>query len=311
MQILHMCPANIATGGTDSIHRLVRELCRCGADAKILYVNGDLRNPMPGVYKKYECEYLTSIPSEFDGLVILPEIWADRCLDEDLQRCAVAVNWQGVDVYRWNNPQSSWYRFLQRKNILHFTNMKYGMEFLKNLGLNPIKVSDCVDDIFFDSYIDGQRSNKVLYNSTRAKMTKFQEIVMARTTTERGIRFIPIEHYTQTQLVELFRHSKLYIDFGEFSGRERLPRETVLCGCCVLTSNNGASSYYEDVMIDDKYKVTDTEKAIDMIAYIVQNYELCKPDFDAYRQSLIQDRENYSKDVKELYNEILNNYSSI
>ena len=307
-----MCPANIATGGTDSIHRLVRELCRCGADAKILYVNCVNNEPMPLVYKKYECEYLTSIPSEFEGLIIFPEIWANRILETQFQKYQVAVNWQGVDVYRWNTPQKDWNKFLQRKKVIHFVNLQYGLDFLKNLKISPIKVSDCLDDTFFEPFMDDVvRKDKVLYNPTRAKMTKFQQTVMARATTELGVRFTPLENYTQSELIDLYRHSKLYIDFGVFSGRERIPREAVTQGCCILTSRQGAAGYCEDNPIPDKYKLDNIDNAINMIKYILHNYELCKPDFDEYRQSLIQDRINYTTEVKELYDTILSNYTCI
>ena len=311
MDILHICPANVATGGTDSIHRLVRELNRCGANAKILYVNGDLRSPMPEPYKKYGCDYLVDVPSDFEGLIIFPEIWANKILEPQFEKYQVAINWQGVDVYRWNNPQTEWYKFLKRKDAIHFTNMQYGMEFLKGLGLQPSKVSDCVDDIFFEEFNDNYvRNDVVLYNPVYVKLTRFQQTVMARCFTERGIKFLPIEGYPQEQLLSLFRLSKLYIDFGEFSGRERLPRETVTQGCCVLTSKLGAANYFEDISIPDKYKLDDVDQAIAMIRYILANYELCKPDFDQYRQSLVQDRLNYPNEVKALY-EILNSNSSL
>jgi len=308
MKILHLCPANIATGGTDSIHRLVRELNKCGADAKLLYTGKDLSNPQPECYKKYGCEYLVELPKDFDGFVIFPEVFANRILEEQYSKCKVAVNWQGVDVYKWNIPESEQGKFLQRTDALHFTNMQYGLDYLNSLNLNPIKVSDCVDDIFFEPYEEGYRKDIVLYNPTGAKLTDFQKSVMSRATNERGIRFTPIEGYTQEQLADLFRHSKLYIDFGVFSGRERLPRETVLCGCCVLTSNLGAAHYYEDVAIDDKYKMSDIDVAIDMIRYILINYNQCRHEFEPYRQSLRDDRQRYSSEVKELYNFMEANY---
>jgi hypothetical protein len=305
-----MCPANIATGGTDSIHRLVRELCRCGADAKILYVNCSQTEPMPEVYKKYECEYVTSIPSEYEGLVILPEIWANKSIEAQYQKYSIAVNWQGVDVYRWNNPQRDWYKFLHRKNILHFANLQYGIDFLKTLNISALKVSDCLDDVFFEDFKDDAvRKDTVLYNPVRVKMTSFQQTVMARATTELGVRFTPIENYNQQQLIDLFRHSKLYIDFGVFSGRERIPREVVTQGCCILTSNQGAAKYYEDNPIPQQYKLDNVDKALEQIKYILHNYDSCKSDFDFYRQSLIQDRLNYSAEVKQLYDTILSNYS--
>ena len=310
MKILHLCPSNVATGGTDSIHRLVSALCDCGADAKILYVGKDLSNPQPQVYERYQCEYVTSIPQDFHGMIIFPDIWANQILASKYKGYDVAVNWQGVDVYRWNTPESNWYDFTKRTDALHFTNMQYGIDFLKGLGLSSLKVSDCVDDAFFEPFTEEpSRKNVVLYNPVHIKMTRFQETVMARATTELGILFTPIERLTQAQVIERFRKHKLYIDFGVFSGRERLPREAVTQGCCILTSKQGAAGYFEDNPIQDKYKLDDIETAISMIKYINNNYDSCKADFDFYRNSLKQDRMCYFTEVEELYHEIQHRHS--
>ena len=308
MQILHLCPAGLATGGTEGIHNLVHYLCKCGADAQILYVGKDLSDPQPREYAKYECKYVTDIPTDFKGLLIFPEVWGNRVVD--YKDYMTAINWQGVDVYYWNNPIVTHGQFLQNPDTIHIANSEYAMQHLKGLGLSPIKISDCLNDDFFtESDTNYPRSNIVLYNPVSVKMTEFQEKVMTRCTTELGVRFKPIEGYTREQLIDLFRHSKLYIDFGVFSGRERLPREAVMCGCCILTSDKGTAHYYLDNSIPDQYKIEDVETAMSMITHILVNYPACKPDFDAYRQTLRLDKQAYLGEVEKLYHEILNHNS--
>lgn len=303
-----MCPANIATGGTDSIHRLVSELCKCGADAKILYVGCTSDNPQPKEYEHYQCRYITELPKDYNEVLIFPEIWANRVVETAYKDCKVVVNWQGVDVYSWNTPRDKQGLFLQRKDCMHITNLEYGMSYLRSLNLKPIKISDCLNDIFFETFSQEQnRKDIVLYNPVRVKMTNFQETVMSKCTTELGIRFQMLEGYTQSELIDVFRHSKLYIDFGVFSGRERLPREALMCGCCILTSKLGASAYHEDNTIPDKYKVDSIGVAIQSIKYILHNYELCKLDFDESRELLRQDRQNYASEVKNFYEILCNN----
>lgn len=310
MDILHICPAGIATGGTDGIHHLVSELNKCGANAKILYVNGDLKNPRPKEYEHYNCDYVTELPKDFDGYVIFPEIWANQILEPQYKNCKVMVNWQGVDVYNWHNPESERGKFLQRTDALHLTVMEYGRDYLERLNLKPIKVPDCVDDYFFE-HLDyaTERKDLVLYNPVGVKLTEFQERVMARCTSELGIKFKPIEGYTKQEVKDLFYHSKLYIDFGVFSGRERLPREAVLCGCCIITSNRGAASYYLDNPIPDEYKISDIDLAIKKIDYVLKNYDTCViNDFAEYRFLLNQDRFEYHRAVAHLYKVMEDNY---
>ena len=311
MQILCVCPAKVATGGTESIHNLVHHLCKAGADARVLYVGKDLNDPQPEEYKKYGCIYHIGIPADFHGVVILPEIMANQITDE-YKAYKVAVHWQGVDVYYWSNPERTHDTYLCRGKCIHIANCEYAMNHLRSKGLKPIKVSDALNDDFFQDFTEEyERSNVVLYNPTAIKLTDFQKIIMARCTTEYGIKFQPICGYSRSELIDLFRHSKLYIDFGVFSGRERLPREAVMCGCCIITSKTGAAGYYEDVHIPDRYKLQNEEKAIKMIKYVLDNFETCRNDFNKCKEALKQDKQNYPKEVEALYNEILSYYSGV
>lgn len=313
MEILHVCPAGLATGGTEGIHHLVSELNTCGADAKILYVGESLEDPQPEAYKKkYHCPYITEFPKDYTGVIIFPEIMGNQVIESKYDNCLTAINWQGIDVYNWHTPSSQRGLFLKRKNTIHITMSEYGMDRLSKLGVRPIKVSDCINDAYMQEFNDTfVRSREVLYNPTPAKLTTFQQYVMDKCTAKFGIKFRPLQGYTQDQLIDIFRHSKLYIDFGVYSGRERLPREAVMCGCCILTSRNGTAGYYADNSIPDRYKLTNEDKAIGMIKYVLDNYEQCKSDFYEYQRLLREDMKNYHNEVMEVYNAFLNYYSSL
>lgn len=308
MDILHICPSGLATGGTEGIHNLVHTLNRVGADAKILYTDAK-GDPQPKEFAKYECDYVTELPKGFDGLVIFPEVWGNQVTDPKYAKMDVAINWQGVDVYAWHNKYEK-NKFLKRADTIHIANSEYAMEHLKGLGLSPIKISDCLNDDFFEPFEDNtERGNVILYNPVSIKMTHFQEVVMNRCINEHGIRFKMLEGYTRRELMDIFRHSKLYIDFGVFSGRERLPREAVTQGCCILTSTTGTAGYYADNSIPDMYKVESVPEAIRMIDYVLTRYVKCRFDFDEYRRLLWEDKKNYLEEVRRLYNAFLNHYS--
>lgn len=303
MDIIHLCPSNLATGGTEGIHNLVHQLNISGANAKILYVGGDLSHPQPQEYKHYNCEYLVSFPKNFKGVVIFPEVWGNSVILEEYKNCATAINWQGVDVYDWHTPESERGAFLKNKNTVHIANSEYAVHHLHDLGVkNIVKISDCLNKAFYEvTETDVLRENTILYNPVSVKLTDFQKKVMVKCS-DRGIKLKQLARYTRDELITLFCKSKLYIDFGVFSGRERLPREAVMCGCCILTSKLGTAGFYEDNSIPDSYKIDDVDTAMSMINHILQNYEQCKPDFDAYREALRRDKDNYPKEVEQLYN---------
>lgn len=297
MEIIALCPGNIATGGTEGIHKLIKELRLCGADAKILYLNGS----QPKEFAGYDCPWISEFPANYTGVFIAPEVYANSITNPEYRRCTVAVLWQGVDVYKWHNPKSTWGHFLSRTDAVHITMSEYGIDYLRGLGLNPIKIPDCLNDDFLRDFPDTyERGNAVLYNPIECKLTWFQREVMARCT---DIEFKPLSGYSRGELIDLMRHSKLYIDFGVFSGRERLPRESVMCGCCILTSDKGTAGYYRDNSIPDKYKLDDVDSAVKRIHHVLKEYEACKPDFDCYRELLKRDKEIYPGLCMILYHE--------
>lgn len=315
MEIIHICPANFATGGTESIHQLVNALNRINnISAKILYVNWDRKDvPRPKEYIKYNCDYMTEFPYGFKGCVIFPEVYGNQAVEPQYKDCIVGMNWAGVDVYDWNVPEKERGIYLQRKDMIHIARSKYAVDYLAKKGLKSVEVACIVSDEFFESYTEQPRTNTVLYNGVIFKLTEFQKAVMARCKEKYDVAFMPLINYTREQMIKRFRGSKLYIDFGEFSGRERIPREAALNGCCVLTSRLGCAGYYEDVSIPDEYKFNtdEVERAVEKIIYVLQNYDKCRADFDCYRDSLKHDREIYQSQVKELCNEILNHHSCI
>ena len=176
---------------------------------------------------------------------------------------------------------------------------EYGVDHLHKLGVtNIFKINDCINPEYLAQDITKyKRGSTILYNPVEIKLSKFQKDIFARG----GFEFLPLRGYSQEELINLFLTSKLYIDFGSFNGRERLPREAVGCGCCILTSKNGTAGYSKDNPIPDKYKIDDIDEAIRMMHYILDNYDVCKSDFDSYRDQMKKDNEEYPEQVKAFY----------
>ena len=314
MEILYACPANVATGGTELIHDIVSTLDSLdGVNAKILYMGGDQQDPCPQEYREYGCKYVTETTK--CDVVIYPEIWANKALTD--RACVRAVNWLGVDAYAGHTPVEQRGAFLEDDRILHIAQSAYAEDFLRNLAVKNIyRLSDVLNRAFYEDYEEGQRDDTVLYNP--AKATRFTYTLLAELE-RNGIRSKPIEGMTRQQVIDLMRSSKLYMDFGDFPGRERLPREAVMCGCCIITDKIGAARYTEDFPIPYQYKFERKEghifAIVKAVRYVLDNYDACREGFNTFRIILRNERNTLQDQCRELVkvfaNEIQHNHSGL
>lgn len=300
MEIIHACPGDVVTGGPESIHKIVSTLAKIkGVNAKIWYIDGGQPEP----YKVYKCEYVTEVSQDYDGVIIFPEIWANRVCD--YPNAIKVISWFGVNAYKWHLKNKDDFGKFLGYNVIHLCVSKYAEQYVKSLGVPEDKILRlaCVLNAeYFKKYEEKERSDVILYNP--AKQTDFGRKVIKYGEEFRQFQFKPLEGLTIHEMAETMRGHKLYIDFGIFPGRERIPREAVMCGCCVITSNLGAARYYEDVCIPEQYKfdceLVDITPVLDTMEYILENYEDCKWEWDEYRKNLINDKKILPKQCKEL-----------
>ena len=297
MEILHVCPANCATGGPEAIHAFVCELNKIpGVHARIWYWDIKYHPPMPEEYKAYGCEYVTELPKDYDGVLIVPEIWANRIMD--YPKCTKAVYWLGLDAYAGWHSQEERGAFLKDNSIIHIAQSEYAFDLLKKLKVKYLtKCVDLVNAEYYEPYEETKRSDAVLYNP--AKATPFMSRIMEQC---QGIEFKPIRGMTRQQVIETMRGSKLYVDFGEFPGRERMPREAALCGCCLITSKIGSAAYIGDFAHDYKFDSKEGHiwAIVNRIRYVLGHYDECRKDFDLFRKCLRADEKRMKEQVKEI-----------
>lgn len=182
--------------------------------------------------------------------------------------------------------------------IMHFYQSHYAQCHLYSKGFSRVlPLSDFINTDFQISS-NFQKEDIILYNPSKGYHFT-REIIKKMPHRE----FIPLNGMTRNQLVDVMSKAKLYIDFGHFPGKDRLPRETVFSGCCLITGKLGASFYYEDVPIDESYKF-ETSKAniraiCNKIDYILNNYDKCIKDFDVYKIRIMREKEIFYNEIYE------------
>lgn len=320
-----VAPPVKASGGPELLHQLCAVLNQQHINAQMFYWDRNhperrYANPIHPRFYQYNDTYTEQIEDSDRNLLIVPEgITAPLKKYFYIQKC---IWWLGANNYFCFNEDTipdviyHWLRrglhlpvqlsFAQIKKIpvYHLAQCQYIIKFLEQKGIKEVEyLSDYINDDFI-KYAEQnrkcERKNIILYNPKRKQ--KILKKLQRRNT---ALRFMPIQNMTQDEMRKLMSSAKIYVDFGRHPGKDRLPREAALCGCCVITSTLGSAGFYEDVPIPAEYKFVRNAKNIDdilnKINYIMDNYEQESRKFDNYRNYIKSEKTKFFADVGRIF----------
>jgi len=119
------------------------------------------------------------------------------------------------------------------------------------------------------------------------------------------INFIPLINMSKDEVCTTLKKACVYIDFGEHPGKDRIPREAALLGCCVITSKNGSAKFSKDVHIPDEFKfkkISDNLEPIGRAIYeCIENYSVQNAKFDAYRYKIEREKKVFIEEIKSTF----------
>lgn len=315
MKIYIACPANTISGGPELLHQFSYELTRRNVENYMVYYDQGDRgvDPMPERYRKYSVKIAEQYVDDADSVYVLPEVRVHFCVQ--CQKGRAAIWWMSVDNYMKYYIQCfsgsvDIFNIAGHKEILNFVQSQYARNFLSlYFGRSDSWfLSDYInDEIVERARINQfQRENICLYNPVKGLANV--EPLMAACRSD--IAWIPLRGYKPLEMADLMCKSKLYIDFGSHPGKDRIPREAAVCGCCVITNRDGSALNNVDVPIPGKYKledVTDIQGVLDCIYDVIDHYEDRVNDFASYRERILGEKEQFEKEVDQFLEVIQQN----
>ncbi|MBN1600122.1 MAG: hypothetical protein JW915_00870 [Chitinispirillaceae bacterium] len=326
-----LSPANSASGGQEALHELGYYLKRENINVMMAYYGSSVSQPM--VHPKF-CQYdvpfcsSEQIPDDANHVLICPEAATMELYP--FMNIRKVIWWLSVGFYRSslrnfsllklttsflkgdfslaNNiltHRKKLFRF-DDQSVIHLNGSFYTAEFIKNHGAKPNMM---VQPLGLDfqrmvlnnpplNFTSEKRQNVVLYNPSKG--SHIMKRLMRRCT---DLKFIPLKGFSPSKLIELFQSSKLYVDFGKFPGPERLPKEAVVNGCCIITGRRGAAAFYGDVRIPEKYKIhSGNIKTIhDLICSIFTDYETHVKQFEEYRAMVYGLENGFIQQIRDFF----------
>lgn len=307
MRVFMICPAMVATGGTELLHQFSKCLSDVGIENYMVYPNADkIHCPIPPTFLKYGVKYVSSYIDASDSILVLPETQihlVDYC-----KKGTAMIWWLSVANYirvyqdlMEENPDV--YRVKGRENVVHFVQSYYAKMFVNKYFSEEecyyLKdyINDEITEYASKNMKRYKRENVCLYNPKKG----YEALKSIIDACRKDIVWKPLSNMSPTQMAEAMCKAKVYVDFGNHPGKDRIPRESAVCGCCILTNREGSAANTEDVAIPEQYKIEDTSEisgVLEKVYDLVDHYEERVEDYSFYRDEIRGEKAEFLYEVK-------------
>lgn len=305
------CPAGIKTGGTEVLHQLVYWINHYYGNAVLALYNRDkstcLSPPELAEYVAGHMCLYEEIEDSCENAIVLPEVCPLKGVEQ--RKAAQYYWWLSVDNYvKCFEEKEGAHAFIQSidsNTRFHLTQSEYSKRFLIDNGISNSKIlrlEDYINQCYLDDVeeaLSAKKEDIILYNPRKGK-----EIVDELVRKAPALNWVPIQNMTTSEVRTLMRRSKVYVDFGNHPGKDRIPREAAISGCIVITGKRGSALYEEDVSIPENYKFDDEciyEDIITLIKKSLKNYEEDINNFKNYRKRITEEKDRFVSDILSIF----------
>lgn len=304
----------MTTGGPEALHQLVQHMLSLKLSAFIVYYPFGVNAKAPKAYEKYQAP-VHNYEDIAGDMIVFPEIYPMLALQ--VKNATASLWWLSLD------------NFLERKNIstvrdtyhlvrsivrgkkplfgakslrklVHFSQTEHATQYLVSCGIQPVPLIDSINEAFLNNnyvkYKD-KKKNIILYNPTKGK--KITQYLIQQFP---QYKFMPLVGYSPEKMSDLLYIAKIYIDFGHHPGRDRMPREAAIHGCCIITGILGSAGNNIDLPIPNSYKLNSDDDNFyrqfdDLSQSIMTDFNHHFENFEPYRHYLISEPSIFKQQI--------------
>lgn len=275
-KVYFLCPC-LRTGGPESIHQVCDVAQRLGYPAYVVYTD-----PCTNMYTD---EYPTLQRKRLDNIdggdvIVIPEVFNAVEYKSRYPKCTIVIWWLSWDHGTINKK-------VLPSNILHAFQSVYALRRAQaELQMKGSMLTDFTTPKILDmaqrDWTRGTRKDVVVFNATKDKVTP-------NVCANLKVQCVAIAGMSKDQVINTLVSSKVYADFGNHPGQDRLPREAAALGCVVITNRAGSASTFEDVPI--MQKCDDEQQLGQAILAAFANYNNVRSDQRQYLAKIIRDKD--------------------
>lgn len=339
------CPAAYATGGPELLHQLAFNLRKqLHVNALMYYFPDNYIDPVHDAYKKYNNPYVKRIDDNMNNILIVPEVKSGLALLNNYNSIRKAIWWLSVDnFYRSDTKNTKLFLYKVINKLLflitktnfvdvsyaaqlcaradmrkhglikiffikqvdyHLVQSFYAKKYLLESGIDPKKIfylSDYLNKNFLKIKTDPfKKQNIVAYNPKKGYCFTKKIIETAP-----DIKFMPLENMNREQIINALKAAKVYIDFGNHPGKDRMPREAAILFCYIITGKRGSAEFFEDIPLSERYKFDNKNcnipKIVDKIHECFINPINSNKEFISYRRIIASEPKIFLKDLRNVF----------
>jgi hypothetical protein len=319
---------SVKTGGPEALHQLGHHIARNGGETSMVYydrpftVDGNVLRCGPGPFPLVEeyAQYQPRVVREArigpDTLLVFPEHISTTAAMHAGQQYQRALWWLSVDNALPRNPSllnKDYCRsFFGDNSLTHFFQSEYARTVLvNNKSQSYVPLFDYTNQIFIERSLNASknipiksRGRTVCYFPTKGGELA-ERFISDSGSSRHDAEFIAIRNMTKEQVADALFRARIYIDFGNHPGKDRVPREAAIAGAVVLLHTAGAAQFYDDHPLSQDYHFTKDDIAsgalrarVDAILddpeahFVAQRF---------YRQRILLEREQFDWQVRSFF----------
>ncbi|WP_096084699.1 hypothetical protein [Agaribacterium haliotis] len=260
MKYFFLCRGGAVTGGPEAMHQLAAAAKKVGLDACLVYYPVGRAWEVPEVYREYDINTAERADDSSESVIVACE--TETGVLRKFKKATCCVWWLSVDNYyksrslikaRVRSFIDGYRSFSvnQMGAFWHLAQSEYARSHLKEIGFkNVMMLSDYLNSKFFEPGSAVTKRKAVAYNPAKGREYTMRLIEESRP----DLEWVPIVGLSPDGVHQLLREVMVYVDFGGHPGKDRIPREACMSGCCVITGKKGSAGFSQDVPIRDEFK---------------------------------------------------------
>lgn len=322
MKFVILCPHGVRTGGPEACYQLsdsmisngfeaeiwllskvnieiLRKSCESNADLSKININVEESKNQIDEYRNYRMTPFRHLAEGESVVFIIPEVYLS--LLPLFRNCKVVIWWLSVDNAFGALSQIN-LNLLRMPNMHHAVQSTYAKEFAAALGLETFDLSDYTRLDSFDSQAESNLTNrpfKIALNAGKKVIFDLDHLINLIKEQYPQAVAVKIAGMTRDQVNYEFSTSRVFIDIGNFPGKDRMAREALVRGTNVIVGASGSGHYYEDYPIPSVYrpKSHDLLSISQLAVHMLLNPKSHYNQFDTARSNVFNEKALFDQEV--------------